>query len=178
MAEAFQQCINDNNGDLESCLSCMELYSGPFYPFTDSQCSAFGPYLCVEMENCPSCGPCLAEDVAWTNCLLESTCSEPYSCDGNTGPAPTPVGPSCSDMADDFVQCINDNNGDPDTCLSCIQSYSGPFYPYYNSECSTYEEYLCGEMENCPSCGPCLSEDLAWTNCLLESTCSDPYSCR
>jgi trypsin len=97
-------------------------------------------------------------------------------------PTPTPGGDdsgttSCSDLGAAFVQCISDNNGDLDTCLSCIESYSGPFYPTFSSECSAYGEYLCGEMENCPSCGPCLAEDVEWTNCLLESTCSEPYSC-
>jgi trypsin len=97
-------------------------------------------------------------------------------------PTPTPGGEDpgtalCSDLGAAFVQCIYSNNGDLDTCLNCIQSYSGPYYPTSESSCSAYSPYLCGEMENCPSCGPCLPEDVEWTNCLLESTCSEPYSC-
>jgi hypothetical protein len=100
---------------------------------------------------------------------------------GNGGtPAPAPTDPpsdSCSALGEAFAQCVANNQGDAETCLSCIQSYSGPFYPSTSSGCSAYEPYLCGEMDACPSCGPCLAEDVAWTNCLLESTCGGAYSC-
>jgi hypothetical protein len=82
----------------------------------------------------------------------------------------------CADTTEAFVQCIVSNGGDVQTCADCLNSYSGPFFPTDPTMCSEYESYLCNEMSACPSCGPCAAEDVIWTNCLLEGTCS-PLIC-
>jgi hypothetical protein len=119
-------------------------------------------------------------------CFGVDTGSDDY--DGGEVPTPSPSGygdvpPSsdtdpCMDLGEAFLQCILDNQGDPEICLSCINSYSGPYFPSLESGCAAYEPFLCGEIDACrQSCGPCLEEDVAWTNCLLENICDEPFVC-
>jgi hypothetical protein len=88
--EALSNCVEDNQGNFGTCLSCVNSYPDGFFPLNASMCTAFERYLCTEVGACPSCGPCIAKYVAWMNCVLNGTCS-PFAC-----PGPAPLGGNAS----------------------------------------------------------------------------------
>jgi hypothetical protein len=100
--DTFYKCVEDSQGNNAECAACIIIYSGSLYPYEDSDlCAAYEPYLCGEVGACPSCGSCAAEDVAWTNCLLNGTCN-PFACPGPASGNASAPGP----IADRYVQLV------------------------------------------------------------------------
>jgi Leucine-rich repeat (LRR) protein len=79
--DRFEQCVEANGGIVKGCIDCISRYTLDFFPTHPGMCTEYEPMLCREVGVCPPCGPCTAEDVQWTNCLLSGICNA-FTCPG------------------------------------------------------------------------------------------------
>jgi hypothetical protein len=127
-----------------------------------------GP-ACADIENrtcnigeyCPDCAPCLNDLIAWNNCENEGSCST-FTC-ASPSQAPTPY--PCPEEFDAYWGCVAEYNaGDSSDCRACRNE----FFPNSTRTCADVEYLSCHVSEECPECGPCHDEQVAWSDCYYQ----------
>jgi hypothetical protein len=165
---AFYKCVTDNQGDFSSCLNCFQSR----LPEGNITCAQYEPYLCSEVSACPTCGPCTAEDVAWTNCLQQDNCY-PFTCPEITPPTAAPTPYVCPDESDAYWSCVADfTGGYSSECRACRNQH---FNVTINT-CQDSQIRTCGLDDACPMCGRCEDQQVSLVNCLNGAAC-EPFSC-
>jgi hypothetical protein len=161
-----------------ACTSCWNALN-------PASCDDFEYITCFVGTICPDCAPCADDFLAWNNCLAEAGggCSS-FECDNTSPPsvepapqdptlAPTPL--RCPDENNAYWSCVADfTSGDSTACRQCRND----FVPDQVNTCADSEYLTCRISSQCPMCGPCHDEQVAWTNCLnaREGGC-DPLTC-
>jgi hypothetical protein len=164
----FYQCVTDNQGNVSSCLYCFDSRVPK-----NISCAQYEPYVCSEVSACPMCGPCTAEDVAWTNCLQQGHC-DPFTCpEVTTPPTAAPTLLRCPNEYNSYWTCVAAyTGGDSSECLACRAVYTNITI----NTCQDSQIRTCGLDVACPMCGQCEDQEVAWVNCLNGAEC-DPFNC-
>jgi hypothetical protein len=170
--DTFALCTTDECTDCRNALT------------DESTCADVEFRVCSIGTLCPDCAPCKNDLLVWTNCVFEARGNcESFTCDNvsptqlPTGlansPTPKPTPLRCPDENEAYWGCVAQYaQGDSTACIACRSEFA----PDVVNTCPDSEFLTCRISEQCPMCGPCHAEQVAWTNCLNQGKC-EPFTC-
>jgi hypothetical protein len=171
---AFNDCVGYSGDGASECERCLVQYIADvnYVDLNNNEtltCSHMDYDTCPALEYCSAyCTGCNQELVTYLEC--ETGCSVVGDCasgtDTNPSPTSSPTALQCPDEKAAYSQCV-ETTGLVNDCNSCANART----PDEINTCAYSEQLTCTLMEDCPICGDCQEEHVAWINCLNKGDC-------
>lgn len=176
---AYQACVNLN----ENCEACVSAS----FPPTDSGCDDYTANICTALDECEcECSNLLTEYIMCNLALAGLECE--IECADDTTNSTTTTSPSaaptestsdstaaesttpCLSELLAFETCVDALVGSPRECEMCVAES----FPALGSSCDTYNDEICGGLEECPCgrCGPLVYDYMKCLLTLVDFECS------